>query len=169
MHRRFLAALTLGLAPVAAAADAPPEVELERFPRYARLVARAGCSPIPAAATQAQAPAPPTALTPDADNPPPVIAWDEAVQHLDGPPVTVVGRVVETYMATDYLCLLRFDLNRERFYIALFDRAYTRMNLPEPPAAFFEGKTIRVTGRVTRYRDRPNMTVRDPAALELVE
>ena len=151
----------------AAGETLPNGVDAEQFPRYARMVERAGRSPIPAAngteiSVQAAASLTATEATP-------VVPWTKAVDHMAGPPITVEGTVVETFMATDYLCLLRFDLNRERFYIALFDRAYDRMNLGAPPSEFFEGKTIRVTGRVTEYDGRPNMTVRDPDALVVVE
>ena len=158
-----------GLAAVSVAAETLPNgVDAERFPRYARMVERAGQSPIPAADGTAQAVAQKaTALTAAAELP--VIPWHEAPAHLAGPPVTVEGTIVEAFMATDYLCLLRFDLNREKFYIALFDRAYDRMNLGMAPTDFFVGRTVRVSGRVSEYEGRPNMTVRDPDAVEVID
>jgi DNA/RNA endonuclease YhcR with UshA esterase domain len=39
----------------------------------------------------------------------------------------------------------------------------------EDPAAHFRGKTIRVTGRVTLYRNRPQIKVTGPNMIQVVE
>jgi DNA/RNA endonuclease YhcR with UshA esterase domain len=39
----------------------------------------------------------------------------------------------------------------------------------EDPAAHFKGKTVKVTGKVTLYRDRPQIKVSGPDAIKIVE
>ena len=39
----------------------------------------------------------------------------------------------------------------------------------EEPAGHFKGKTIRVTGTVTLFNDRPRIVVSDPAQVTIVE
>jgi DNA/RNA endonuclease YhcR with UshA esterase domain len=39
----------------------------------------------------------------------------------------------------------------------------------DDPAAHFKGKTVRVTGTVTLYRDKPEIVVEDPKQVEIVE
>jgi DNA/RNA endonuclease YhcR with UshA esterase domain len=39
----------------------------------------------------------------------------------------------------------------------------------EDPAAHFKGKTVRATGKVTLYRERPQIIVEDPAQLVVVK
>ncbi len=39
----------------------------------------------------------------------------------------------------------------------------------EDPAARFKGKTVRVTGTVKLYRDKPEIVVEDPKQIEVVE
>jgi DNA/RNA endonuclease YhcR with UshA esterase domain len=39
----------------------------------------------------------------------------------------------------------------------------------DDPAAHFKGKTVRVTGTVKLYRDKPEIVVEDPKQVEIVE
>jgi DNA/RNA endonuclease YhcR with UshA esterase domain len=39
----------------------------------------------------------------------------------------------------------------------------------EDPAAHFQGKTVRATGKVTLYRERPQIVVEDPAQIVIVK
>jgi DNA/RNA endonuclease YhcR with UshA esterase domain len=39
----------------------------------------------------------------------------------------------------------------------------------EDPKTFYKGKTVRVTGTVTLYREKPQIKVEDPAQIEVVE
>ena len=39
----------------------------------------------------------------------------------------------------------------------------------EDPAAHFKGKTVQVKGKVTLYRDRPEIKVGGPEAIKIVE
>jgi DNA/RNA endonuclease YhcR with UshA esterase domain len=39
----------------------------------------------------------------------------------------------------------------------------------EDPAAHFQGKTVQVTGKVTLYRDRPEIKLTGPDAIKVVE
>jgi DNA/RNA endonuclease YhcR with UshA esterase domain len=39
----------------------------------------------------------------------------------------------------------------------------------ENPAAYFKGKTVQVKGKVTLYRDRPEIKVSSPDAIKVVE
>jgi serine/threonine protein kinase len=45
---------------------------------------------------------------------------------------------------------------------------FAALNIPDPPA-YYQGKTIRVTGTVTLYLERPQIIVNDPKQIEVVK
>ena len=140
--------------------------------RHERTVERLGRSPMAqATATEvavAEQPVEAGVLDQPAE-PGEVVPWDEAKEHLNGGVVTVEGTIVEAFKPTPTLVLLRFDRDRSRFYLAVFNNAYERMNLGQPVETFFPGRRVRATGRVTLYRGNPNMTVREASRLVVVE
>ena len=56
-----------------------------------------------------------------------------------------------------------FTLYLDRSALAEFGKAKI-----EDPAAHFKGKTVRVKGKVTLYRDRPEIKVSSPDAIQVV-
>ncbi len=97
-----------------------------------------------------------------------VVPWSEASKYVGGGPITVEGTIVDTYQVRDVVCRLNFTKDfRGKFYVALFTSATEQMSVP--PAEYFKGKTIRVTGLVTMFKDQPTLEVRDAKQLEVVE
>jgi DNA/RNA endonuclease YhcR with UshA esterase domain len=59
----------------------------------------------------------------------------------------------------------------KNFTVVLFEKAIAglKKNQIDDPAAYYKGKTIRVTGTVTLYNDRPQIKVEDPQQIRVVE
>ena len=173
------ACLSLLWVSMPAAADAAETADRPYWlHRHERTVQRLGRSPLarPTATEQAvsRTPAPGPELQPPRVmdvpvEPTEVIPWTRAAEHLNKEAVTVEGVVVEAFKPTPTLVLLRFDRDRSRFYLAVFNDAYERMNLRQPAHTFFPGRRVQATGRVTLYRGNPNMTIRDASRLVVVE
>lgn len=93
------------------------------------------------------------------------VPWDEARRHV-GRTVTVEGTIVRTHRGKSAL-FLNFHPNWKRYLtVVIFARDLKRF--PKDAPAFYKGKTVRVTGKVTLYKDRPEIVVRDPGALEMI-
>lgn len=95
------------------------------------------------------------------------VAWG-AAHHYIGQRITVEGLVVDTYNHKGEVCFLNFAKEwRGKFYVPVFDEVFTE--LPEPPETYFLNKTVRVTGKVTQHRNRPNIEVQNITQIEIVE
>ncbi|HUI08122.1 MAG TPA: hypothetical protein VL486_14070 [Verrucomicrobiae bacterium] len=97
------------------------------------------------------------------------IAAEEAKQHVQETN-TVCGVVASTkYLARSKLTFL--NLGRpypdQPFTVVIGDAA--RPKFKDPPEDFFKGKTICVTGLITTHNDKPQITIDDPAQIEIRE
>ncbi len=95
-----------------------------------------------------------------------VVPWDEAHRHV-GETIVVEGEIVNTYNHNDSIVFLNFDNDwQDKFYIPVFDDAFP--GIPGPAETFYKNKTLRITGKVTVHKGRPNIEVKDPAQIKVV-
>lgn len=130
-------------------------------PRVSGPAANVGRSPIPQPDETFGQPIPPVVLgsadasplAPKTDEP---VAWRQAGRYM-GMTITVEGKVVNTHN-TGKVCFLNFTENsRSGFYVILFDRVLDSWE--KPPQDFFLDRTIRVKGKVSSYKGRPQIRV----------
>ena len=88
------------------------------------------------------------------------IPWWQARRYL-GQLVTVEGTVLELER-TRSVYRLKFD-RQGSFVLVIFKR-----DVPPLEPAAYTGQTVRVTGRVTEYRGRPEIIVKSPAQIEVI-
>ena len=117
-----------------------------------------GASAIPSAPSVKPA----AALAPAA--PKGVIAWNQASQYL-GQEVTVEGTILDAKV-TGSVCQLQFSRNKDSFYVVVFEKAMNSWG--QSPEKFFLGKTIQVSGKVTTYRDRPQIRIETSKQVSVV-
>jgi len=95
-----------------------------------------------------------------------VITFDEAGKYLNRL-VTVTGKVVGTYRS-DKVLLLNFHQDyRSYFKVAVF--ATDLGKFPPVPEDYYKMRTVRVTGVVKEYKGAPEIIVKDPGQIEVVE
>lgn len=132
-------------------------------------IAEATATLAPGEATATPAPGKATA-TPALGEPtvPPaeVISWEDAAQYY-GQTVTVEGTIVQTkntgkVVFLDFSPTWQVDLK-----VVIFPEDAARF--PSPPEEMFLNKTIQVTGAIKEYEGAPEIIVRDPAQIEIVE
>ena len=145
----------------------------DRLDRGEPYLAAAGRSPIPQPGESFDKPIPAKRLADPAGDrervkaPDGPVSWGAAHNYV-GQRITVEGTIVDTYNHRGEVCFLNFSKEwRGKFYIPVFDEVFDE--LPEPPETFFLGKTIRVTGKVTLHRDRPNIEVQDLRQIKIVK
>lgn len=88
----------------------------------------------------------------------------QAKDHV-GKEVTVEGRIVATH-ASPLATVLAFAPNFAGFTATIL--AADRAKFPAALEEVYPGKLVRVTGLVTAYRGKPEMTLREPSQLALV-
>ncbi|MEM8782837.1 MAG: hypothetical protein AAGE65_08255 [Planctomycetota bacterium] len=140
--------------------------------RYEKLTEHAGRSPLPQPREVFASALPferTTELTPDVPDSG-VVAWQDAAKYLGGDPITVEGRIVDTFQTNGPVVRLQFARFRDdpdAFYVALFDEAWKGTTIRDA-ARHFAGKILRVTGPVTEFRGNPNIEVRDLDHIEII-
>lgn len=91
---------------------------------------------------------------------PPTIPWTAAPAHVGGR-VTIEGVVVQAETTPEGRCVLRFDPDDPAaIHVVLLIPLVT--DLPRDPRHLYEGKRVRVTGRITRFQRRLEMVVTPP-------
>ncbi len=94
-----------------------------------------------------------------------VIPWQSAGVY-EGDVVTVEGDVVRARLEAD-TCVLEFSASDPTsFRVVLLIPLMT--DLPREPQRLYEGKRVRVSGKVRSWKGRPEMIVRSPGAIEVV-
>ncbi|MAE68037.1 MAG: hypothetical protein CMJ18_27625 [Phycisphaeraceae bacterium] len=94
------------------------------------------------------------------------VSWEDAGKYA-GREITVKGRVVET-RNTGEVCFLNFVTPWQgTFYVIIFNDAFDSWD--EPPEEVFRDRTILVAGTVKRYKDRPQIKVRDARQIVIVD
>lgn len=133
----------------------------------------AGRSPIPQRGERFEKPIPAKRLVDDSGSkvqpkaPDGPVNWGAAHNYV-GQRITVEGKIVDTYNHRGEVCFLNFSKEwRGKFYVPVFDEVFG--DLPGPPEQFFLNKTIRVTGKVTLHRNRPNIEVQDIRQIKILD
>jgi hypothetical protein len=97
---------------------------------------------------------------------PPVVPWQDSGTHV-GEVITVEGEVQSARIAGD-TCILEFaagdpDAFRAVLLLPLLSSG------PPHPERLYPGRRVRVTGRVQRFRGRPEIVLRGPGQIEMAE
>jgi micrococcal nuclease len=94
------------------------------------------------------------------------IGWQEAHLHV-GKEVVVEGKIVRTHRGKRVLHL-NFHPNWKKYVtVVVLGRDLGRF--PADAERHFEGKTVRVRGTVSLYKERPEIVVRSPDAIAIVK
>jgi DNA/RNA endonuclease YhcR with UshA esterase domain len=105
--------------------------------------------------------------------PPPVVPLDEVGKHV-GKEVTVELVVASSrLLESGAFCFLnsrKHHTDKDNFTVAIDAEGLSQFaeEKIEDPAERFQGKTIRVTGKVSVHRDRPQIVVDDPRQIVIV-
>ncbi len=97
---------------------------------------------------------------------PAVISWREAGRYY-GRTMTVEGTVVATYNSGKAIFLNFHPDWRTHFTAVIFVSDARRF--PAPPERHYLNRKVRVTGPIQEYRGKPEIIVRKPDQIELVE
>jgi hypothetical protein len=98
--------------------------------------------------------------------PPPTVRWEDAHLHV-GEIVTVEGHVASARSSAE-ACVLEFDPgNPTAFRAVLMIPILSR--LPQHPERLYEGRQVRVSGRVQRFQGRAEMVLRSSGQIEVVD
>jgi endonuclease/exonuclease/phosphatase family metal-dependent hydrolase len=96
----------------------------------------------------------------------PHISWSEAPNHY-GQECIVYGKVV-TARDIGSRCFLNFHRNyRENFTVVINSRDYDKF--AERPDVAFRGKNVRVVGKIIEFKNKPEIVVAGPDAIEIVD
>ena len=94
------------------------------------------------------------------------VSWRVAPERV-GDVVTVQGKIVNTHN-TGKICFLNFHENyRDNITAVIFRPSFGLFQ--EPPEHYYEGQNVKVLGRVTEYRGRPQIRVRAPDQITIVD
>ena len=94
------------------------------------------------------------------------IPWSEAGSHA-GENATVEGDVAKASSTPDQLVLEFAPDDAAAFRVVLIIPMMT--DLPRFPERLYQGKRIRASGVVQRFRGRPEMVLRSPGQIEIVD
>ncbi|HSW43980.1 MAG TPA: endonuclease/exonuclease/phosphatase family protein, partial [Phycisphaerae bacterium] len=110
----------------------------------------------------------PLTALPAADEaaPVPVISWQDARDHLDRE-VAVVGKVVRGNKSGQGNVFLNFAEDWKDT-LSVFIPKQTVELFPQSPDELYQGKTIKVRGKITLYRGSPSLTVNEPSAVAVL-
>lgn len=97
---------------------------------------------------------------------PRVVPWREAAAHV-GELVTVEGDVASARLAGEGL-VLEFAADDPRAFRAVLLIPMIT-DLPRRPERLYLGRRVRVSGLVRRFQDRPEMILRAPSQIEVVD
>ena len=97
---------------------------------------------------------------------PPTVPWQEASAHV-GELVTVEGDVSAARTTGD-VCVLEFAPDDPQgFRVVLLIPLVT--SLPREPDRLYRGKRVQASGRVQRFQGRPEMVLRNPDQITVVD
>ena len=92
--------------------------------------------------------------------------WTQARQYM-GQTVRAEGTIVTT-RNTGKVTYLNFSRNFQAdLKIVIFPTEAARF--PQPPEIMFDGRTVRVTGKVEEYQGAPEIIVRTPQQIEILK
>ena len=107
-----------------------------------------------------------------AEDPAKPITTAEAAKKIDEQ--VVLQMAVQSSSLRDGVCFLNSKSDHrdaDNFTIFIGRSVTTKFKETkiEDPAAHFKGKTVRVKGKVTRHRDKPQIALEKPDQIEVVE
>lgn len=95
----------------------------------------------------------------------PVYQWDQAHHHI-GEKAIVEGKIVDSHN-TGKVCYLNFHSDYELYTtVVIFADDFGKF--PSPPEKFYLNKSIRVSGEISQYRDRPQIIIEGPDQITVV-
>jgi PLD-like domain len=90
--------------------------------------------------------------------------WDQAYKHI-GENVAIVGKILHT-KNTNKACFLEFGKTpNNHLYLVIFSENFHKFK--GAPDQYFKGKHVRIFGKISEYRGRPQIVIRDPKQIEL--
>ena len=98
-----------------------------------------------------------------------VLTCGQAAQHI-GEVQTVRGVVVSTIFSVKTKgqpTYLNFDKPSPDTVFSVLIPPADRSKFASPPEEMFNGKTVRVTGKITTYAGKPQIVVNDPAQIDV--
>lgn len=105
------------------------------------------------------------AVVPTAVPAPSVIPWTEAAKWYNAN-ATVEGVVTRT-ANTGRVIYLDFSPRNSDMKVVIFPQDAAKF--PQPPEKMYQGKKIQVTGKIQEYQGAPEIIVRSPAQIKIVE
>ena len=94
------------------------------------------------------------------------ISWESAGKSI-GKRVTVQGTIVRSYNSGK-ACFLNFHRNFTRYMsLTIFENNFRKF--PFQPEKYYLNKTIRVRGKIKRYKGRPEIVVENPRQIEVIK
>ena len=95
-----------------------------------------------------------------------VIPWNEADKHY-GEYAIVEGTIVATYNSGK-ACFLNFHPDYKRYFSAVIFKA-DFPQFPPDPEDYYYGKKVRVRGIIKEYQGKPEIILKTPTQIEVVE
>jgi endonuclease YncB( thermonuclease family) len=95
-----------------------------------------------------------------------IVSWDEAHRHV-GQEVVVEGTLVRVHRGKKVL-YFNFHPNWKK-YLTVVVLGKDLRRFPKAPEAFYKGKTVRVRGKVSIYKGRPEIVIRSPGAITILK
>ena len=96
---------------------------------------------------------------------PSVIPWTEAAKWYNAN-ATVEGVITRT-ANTGRVIYLDFSPRNSDMKVVIFPQDAAKF--PQPPEKMYQGKKIQVTGKIQEYQGAPEIIVRSPAQIKIVE
>ena len=95
-----------------------------------------------------------------------VVSWRDAAKYY-GQVRTVEGKIVVSNN-TGKVCFLNFDRDwKEHFTAVIFSGDYDKF--PPNPEDHYLNRTVRVTGLIKEYKGKPEIVVKSPEQIEIIE
>jgi len=95
-----------------------------------------------------------------------VISWKDAANYY-GQYKTVEGTIVTTYNSGK-ACFLNYHTNwKKNFTAVIFRSDYNKF--PENPEEYYDGKKVRIYGKIKQYQGKPEIILKSPSQIEIIE
>jgi len=97
---------------------------------------------------------------------PKIISWEDADKYY-GKTMIVEGTIVAAN-STGKVCFLNFHKNWKRYFTAVIF-ASDFHKFPESPKNYYNGKKVRITGLIKKYQGKPEIIIKNPSQIEIIE
>lgn len=95
-----------------------------------------------------------------------VISWKDAAKYY-GQNKIVEGKVVATYNSGK-ACFLNFHSNWKKYFTVVIFRS-DFYKFPESPEDCYKGKKVRVSGKIKEYQGKPEIILKSPSQIKIIE